>query len=198
MTGLVLLAAGESARMGTPKQLLQFRGRSLLRGAAETALASGCHPVVVVLGAFAARLGGEVAGLAVRTVINSRWREGIGGSIRAGMTALITGPQGEAVESVIIMLGDQPLGTAAHLRLLADRYEEQRCAAVASAYAGNRGVPALFSRPLFPELLALRGPDGARRVLERHADRTFEVDFPAGAMDVDTPEDYARVSTVHF
>ena len=193
MRGLVLLAAGESARMGTPKQLLQFRGRSLLRGAAEEAVASGCRPVVVVLGAFASRLAGEVADLDVRTVINLGWREGMGGSIRAGMTALLTGPAGDAVESVVIMLGDQPFCTAAYLRQLVARQEERGCSAVASSYRGTCGVPALFSRSLFPELLALRGPEGARRILQRHTGETLEVPFAAGETDVDTAEDYDRL-----
>jgi molybdenum cofactor cytidylyltransferase len=192
MSSLVLLAAGESARMGTPKQLLQFGGRSLLRGAAEEALASGCHPVVVVLGGSAPRMAEEVADLDVRTVTNLAWREGIGASIRAGMTSLITGPDGDAVESVVIAVCDQPFCTAPLIRQLVTCHEENQCAAVASSYQGVRGVPALFSRALFPELLALRGPEGARGILQRHAHETLEVPFAKGAIDIDTPLDYAR------
>jgi molybdenum cofactor cytidylyltransferase len=78
VTGLVLLAAGESARMGRPKQLLKLEGRTLLRRAAEEALASGCWPIVTVLGAFADRLRKEVADLGVTVVTHRRWAEGLG------------------------------------------------------------------------------------------------------------------------
>lgn len=192
MTGLVLLAAGRSARMGTPKQLLRFGGRSLLRGAAEEALASGCSPVVVVLGAFARRLKLELAELPVRIVTNEAWREGMGGSIRVGMDALLSQPDGDPVDAAVLMVCDQPFCTATHLRRLVVCHQQLKGAAVASSYGGVRGVPALFSRPLFAELLELRGPEGARRILQSHAYETWEIPFPAGAMDIDTPKDHAR------
>jgi molybdenum cofactor cytidylyltransferase len=134
----------------------------------------------------------EVADLDVRTVTNLAWREGIGASIRVGMTSLITGPDGDAVESVVIMLCDQPFCTAPFIRQLVACHEEHQCAAVASSYEGVRGVPALFGRALFPELLELSGTEGARPILQRHAQETLEVPFAAGAIDIDTPEDYAR------
>jgi molybdenum cofactor cytidylyltransferase len=191
MTGLVLLAAGESARMGTPKQVLSYGGRSLLRRAAQEALASGCRPVVVVLGAFAHRVGEEVPDLPLQIVTNEAWREGMAGSIRAGLEAVMAGPDGLRVGSVVIATCDQPFCTAAIIRRLVACYEERECAAVQSSYAGACGVPVLVDRRLFPELLELRGTEGARRVLQRHAEDTFMVPFPAGAIDIDTPEDYA-------
>ena len=194
MTGLLLLAAGESARMGQPKQLLVFQGRTLLRRAAEEALASGCQPVIVVLGAFAERLTPELSGLDVRVVINRGWQEGLGGSIREGMRALLTGPDGDAVDGVVITLCDQPFCTASYIGRLVALHDERKTSAVASSYNGVRGVPALFDRSLFPELLELRGPEGAKRILQRHASEILEVPLGDGALDVDTPEDYALLS----
>ena len=192
MTGLILLAAGESSRMGEPKQLLVFEGRTLLRRAAEEAMESGCQPVVVVLGALADRMTAELSDLPVRVVINREWQEGLGGSIRAGMEALLAGPDGDLVDAVVMTLCDQPFCTAAVIRRLVAAQEQLNSPAVASFYDGVRGVPALFGRSLFPELLELRGPEGARRILQRHADETLEVPFGDGAGDIDTPEDYAK------
>jgi len=102
--------------LGQPKQLLSFRGRSLLRHAAETALASVCRPVVVVLGAFAERLNGELSGLPVTVAMNLQWAEGMSSSIRAGLKALAAESAGP--NAVVIMLCDQPLVSAQFLNRL--------------------------------------------------------------------------------
>src|SRR3954469_4474420 len=86
--GLVILAAGAATRMGAVKQCLRFRNRSLLLHTSEEALRSECHPIVVVLGAHAAQASDEIRDLPVEVVVNPRWPEGIGTSIRCGMEAL--------------------------------------------------------------------------------------------------------------
>jgi molybdenum cofactor cytidylyltransferase len=178
--------------MGRPKQLLIFNGRTLLRRAAEEALASGCRPIVTVLGAFADRLSNEVADLGVQVVTHHGWRGGMGSSVRVGLNALLDGPQGSALEAVILMVCDQPFCTAPVLRRLLETHQELKSPAVASYYKGVCGVPALFSRSLFPELLDLRGPGGASSVLERHRQETLVLPFAPGAIDIDTREDYVQ------
>ena len=185
----IILAAGASERMGEPKQLLPFQGRSLLRHAALTALASRCRSVFIVLGAQAERLAEEVNDLAVQIVENPAWADGMGTSIRAGIAALSV----ENTDGALLMLCDQPLITAATLDELVTLYEQAQPSAVASAYAGALGVPALFSRALFPELLALPGQAGAKQVLLRHQAHVKAVAVAAGQLDVDTPADYARL-----
>ena len=106
--GLVLLAAGGATRMGTAKQLLPYLGRSLLRHAAEVAVASGLAPVLVVLGAQADRLETELAGLQVGIVTNDEWEKGMGGSIRAGIRAMQAAATA-GVEAVVFTVCDQPL-----------------------------------------------------------------------------------------
>src|SRR5580704_14397123 len=105
---LVLLAAGGSTRMGSPKQLLPYQGRPLIRHAAETALASGCHPVMVVLGSHAAEIRAALEGLDVVVVENTEWEKGIGTSIRAG----ISGAEIMACDGAVLALADQPLITS--------------------------------------------------------------------------------------
>jgi molybdenum cofactor cytidylyltransferase len=186
----VVLAAGESSRLGRPKQLVEYRGRSLLRGAVEAAREAGCSPVVVVLGARAEAVRPEVDSLEVRVVVNDRWREGMGGSVRAGIAAL-AGP-GPAIEAAVLTACDQPRLSADVLRGLIEAYRDRddRLATMAAcAYAGTLGAPALFAQQEFGRLLALRGDRGARDLLRSRVARVVQVSWPEGARDVDSPED---------
>jgi len=187
--GVIVLAAGESARLGRPKQLIRVGGSTLLRRAARAAIAAGDR-VVVVLGAHADRLGRELEGLNVSTVTNDRWPEGMASSIRAGLAALC---ERSAPSAVIVTLCDQPLvGTEALLRLV-DAYREGGPRVVASSYGGGVGVPALFASELFDELSALEGNAGAKAVIARHAGEGRAVPCPEAELDVDTPEDLKRL-----
>lgn len=187
--GAVILAAGASSRMGRPKQLLPFRGESLLRRAVRAALGAGCGPVVVVTGAYAEPARGALAGLDVREVWNPRWETGMASSIRAGIQALAGSDAGAAV----LLLCDQPHVTAGVVARLVEGYRRTGRPVVASAYGGSAGVPALFGRPLFDELGRLEGAAGAKQVIGRHAADAHFVPFSGGGVDVDTPGDYARL-----
>ena len=188
---IVILAAGESRRLGSAKQLVRFRGRSLLAHAAATARDAEGGPVFVVLGARADALRAEVANSGLRVVENPDWAEGMGSSVRAALaTVLAEIPEARAV---VLMVADQPLVTAALLRSLI-RAHDAGHPLVAAAYAGAVGVPALFDRHYFAELQGLDGDAGARRVLRRHASTVHAVPFPGGVVDVDTPEDAAGLA----
>ena len=163
---------------------------TLLRRAAQTAVAAECGPVVVVLGAAVEPLRPELAGLPVRIVENPHSAEGLSTSIRAGLDALCA--RGEP-DGALFIPCDQPLLTADVLRTIAVAFAATRPPAVACSYAGTVGVPALFSRALFGELRALTGDRGAKRVLERHAAESVTVPFEPAGLDVDTPEDAARL-----
>ena len=189
--GLILLAAGGSSRLGHPKQLLPYRGRTLLRHAAETALASACRPVVVVLGASADRLRPEVAGLEVSVAENPDWEQGMGSSIRAGLAFLETSVPN--LVGVALMLCDQPLLTSASLNALVQSHLDTGSPLVVSEYGGTRGVPAFFSRTLFPELRSLKDAQGAKSIISRHVFEAVALPLPAGVWDVDTESDYERL-----
>ena len=192
---LLLLAAGGSTRMGRPKQLLEYGGQPLLRHSVEQALASRCRPVVVVLGADADACRAVIDDLPVQIVLNHDWAQGMGSSIRAGMSALAAGETGESVpEAVLIALCDQPLISSAFLDALVQLHVEQHAPMVAASYDNRPGVPALFARALFPRLAALDGQAGAKALLQA-ADGAHLLTIPApqAAVDVDTPDDYARL-----
>ncbi|MGA2556068.1 MAG: nucleotidyltransferase family protein [Verrucomicrobiota bacterium] len=188
---VIILAAGASTRLGRPKQLLPFRGRSLLRHAAETALASSCRPVVVVLGAFADRLGRELSGLPVTIAMNPQWQEGISSSIRAGLKALP--PERTGPDAVLIMLCDQPLVPAQFLDRLLAVHQSSGSGIVAAEYGGQPGVPALFSRDYFAELAALCGSGGAKPIIVKHAKLSRRIPLPEAALDIDCQEDVASL-----
>jgi molybdenum cofactor cytidylyltransferase len=188
-TALLLLAAGASTRMGRPKQLLPYRGRTLLRHAAETAVASGCAPVVLVTGALTEALTAEVAGLPIQATHNPEWETGMASSIRAGLAAV----QAAQPRAVLIMLSDQPHLTPELLRQLVQRQQQTHAPIVAAAYGDTLGVPAVFAASVFPELLQLQGQAGAGRLIASHGPAVERVDFPAGLLDVDTPEQYAAL-----
>lgn len=187
---IVILAAGASQRLGEPKQLVSFMGQSLLRRAACAALAAQPADVLCVLGAFAARLKPELAGLAVRIVENSAWQEGIASSIRVGVAA------SDDADAVLLMLSDQPLIDAAFLCQLITVWQESDVPIVASQYGKVAGAPALFARTLFPELLTLQGDTGARALLARFSHRC--VPCPQGALDIDTPHDKHLLQTLSY
>jgi molybdenum cofactor cytidylyltransferase len=182
----VVLAAGSSRRMGQPKLLLRWRGSTLLRRAARAALGA-CARVVVVVGPDAERMREELRGLAVEVVVNPDHAEGIASSLRRGLRSV------QDAAAVLVTLADQPAVTSGHLRRLVEAYRTSGARVVAASYAGTAGVPAVFGRELFVELLSLEGDAGAKRVVERHRDEAVLVPVPEAAWDVDTPEDWQRL-----
>lgn len=185
MTGLILLAAGQSARMGQPKQLLPFQGRPLIRHACEVALASTCRPVVVVIGERAAQMRTALAGLPVEICENVNWAQGIGSSIHAGVQIADTGNW----DALVLALADQPMIRPE----IYDELVKRHAPVVASQYAGTVGVPALFTRCMFPALLALDPNQGCKSVILANRQTAVLVDCPEAEVDVDTPEDYQRL-----
>lgn len=189
--GAVVLAAGSSSRMGSPKQTLQFRGESLLRRAVLAALDAGCRPVVVVTGAYAELSRREFEGLDVREVLNTGWETGMASSVRAGIEGLVD--EDANVSAAVLLLCDQPHVTARIISALVESHRATGKAIVASVYGGSFGVPALFSRMLFAELTRLEGVSGAKEIIKRYASDTHFLPFQRGEVDVDTPDDFARL-----
>ncbi|AGC48003.1 hypothetical protein MYSTI_06730 [Myxococcus stipitatus DSM 14675] len=193
--GVVLLAAGGSSRLGQPKQLVRHQGQTLVLRAVEMALSVGHGPVAVVLGAHPDAIALELTGLPVHCVRNADWALGPGGSLKAGLSAVLATESsgGPTVDAVLVLLCDQLTVDASHLKSLVTTLKTTNAAVVASAYDGTLGVPALFSRAVFAELEALPPEQGARGVIARDPSRVETVPLPGGNQDVDTPEDLARL-----
>jgi molybdenum cofactor cytidylyltransferase len=186
----LILAAGQSLRMGSPKLLLRVGGHTLLRHVIGNARRSRCDDVLVVVGDAADRVGREAREAGARTVLNPRYREGMGTSLACGIAALPPD-----CEAVVILLGDQPRVAAEIVNALIDAYQATGKPIVASRYGAVRGVPALIARELFSDAGSLSGDQGGRSLVERHPDLVVEVALPEGAAwDVDTREDFARLA----
>jgi molybdenum cofactor cytidylyltransferase len=186
---LIVLAAGASTRMGKPKQLLPYQGRSLLRYTVEQAIASKAQPIVVVLGAYAELIQPNIKDLPIDVVENPSWSQGMSTSIHVGMSALDM----TSVDAVIITLCDQPFVSAQIFDRLIETYHSIHSAIVASKYQQTCGVPALFDRALFPHLLELKGQAGAKRIIDQYPNHLHAVPFEPGAIDIDTPDDYENL-----
>lgn len=192
--GLIILAAGASTRMGTPKQLLAYRGCTLIRHMAEVAIASSCQPIAVVLGAKAERIKPEISQLPIQIVENQQWAEGMSTSIRVGLEALLA--MNPNLDAVAIALCDQPFVSSPTLERIVEAYHLTGKPIIASEYSGTLGVPALFNRTLFSELMALKSTEGAKKLIKKHIHEVFSVPFPEGVIDIDTPKDYEQLQTL--
>lgn len=190
----MILAAGASTRMGTPKQLLAYRGCSFIRHIAEVAIASDYKPIVIVLGANGEQIKPELNQLPIQIVENQQWKEGMSSSIRVGLEALLA--VNPNLETVAIALCDQPFVSSQTLNQLVEAYRCTGKPIIASEYAGTLGVPALFNRTLFSELMALKSTEGAKKLIKKHIHEVFSVPFPEGAIDIDTPKDYEQLQTL--
>lgn len=188
--GTILLAAGESARLGKAKQLLEFRNQTLLRRSVKTALRVS-DQVVVTLGARSEMVRAEIKDLPINIVENKDWKIGMGGSVKLGLARLIE--TNKNLKGVIIMVCDQPLISDELLEKMIAKHRETDAIIVASEYENTRGVPALFSAKLFPELLALESEHGAKYLIKRYREQVVSISFPEGAFDIDTPKDYENL-----
>jgi molybdenum cofactor cytidylyltransferase len=181
----VLLAAGDSTRLGEPKQLLDAGGTPLIRVLADEVVAADCADCAVVLGARATEMIAPLARLRATLVVNWEWEEGMGASVRVAADFA----RSHVADGLLIAVCDQPLLDRAHLGALIDDFRASGGThPVASAYGGTVGVPAVFPERLFATLAALTGDQGARRVLRDEPD-TRSIPWPDGAVDLDTPED---------
>jgi molybdenum cofactor cytidylyltransferase len=188
---LILLAAGSSSRMGQSKQLLQYGGKTLLRHAVDAGVASGCSPIVVVVGHDASAMRDELTNTAAIVADNVDWQQGMGTSIRVGVERVERdAPQTAAV---VIAVCDQPLVDAKVMRRLVDAYRTCGYPMAAATYAGTVGVPAVFNRNYFAALKKLPPTAGAKQVLKAHHDQVAKIDMEEAALDVDTPDDVKRL-----
>ena len=190
--GLIILAAGASVRLGTPKQLLKFRGETLLRRIARESLASVCRPIVVVFGHDADKFNDELKDLDVQTIENADWKSGMGGSIKTGLKKLLE--MENSCAGVVITVCDQPFVTAATINNLVETHRKTEALIIASEYEKTLGVPAIYDRKIFVNLQNMENGAGAKQIINQFSAETISFPFPDGAIDVDTPDDYARLS----
>jgi molybdenum cofactor cytidylyltransferase len=188
--GVILLAAGSSSRMGQSKQLLSVGEESMLVKMVKVSLRAGASPLIVVLGSEENVHREVIEDFPVDVVSNPLWSTGMGSSLKCGIDHLIT--KFEDVDAAIVLVCDQPHVSSKYIQSIIERYEITKRSIVASFYAGSSGVPVLFDKSLFPELLNLSDEEGAKKLLKQYPRHIELVDFPEGSIDLDTPSDYEQ------
>jgi molybdenum cofactor cytidylyltransferase len=211
----IILAAGESRRMGRDKALLAYRGRTFLETIIQTLRAAGIENIAVVLGHHAEEIQ-KATGLAgARVVFNRDYQQGQTSSLQAGIravaamsssplfemgsggedTATTAGVGAAAPEAIVLALVDHPAVAPATVKRLLEAFRESQAPVVIPTHQGQRGHPVVISRALFAELLALGPGQGANTVIRKYRDMTrfVEVDDPGVLLDVDDEETYQRM-----
>jgi len=194
--GAVVLAAGESKRMGFPKQLIEICGDKAIRIVVRKALTAGFREVIVVLGYMHKTISRYLEGIeGIRILVNHRYPEGMGTSLAEGVRAL-----GRGLDAFMVILCDQPFVSIETMRMIVEAYYEHggEPLMVFPTYMGTRGNPALISSRLSQEIMRLRGDIGARALLDMYRDKVLyvEVGDPGVVLDIDTKEDLDRAMKI--
>lgn len=189
MISAIILAAGESKRMGKPKQLLAYKSKTLIERAVDTVLASEVDETVVVIGHQAEAIKSLLKKRPVKLVFNERYREGMSASLRTGIENVSPG-----AEAVLIMLGDLPGLTPDVVNHLITSFHQRKGGIIVPAHLGRRGNPVLFDIKYKPELMSLKGDVGAKQLLASHPADVHEVEVDSDSIltDIDTEEDLKR------
>lgn len=193
----IILAAGESKRFGVSKPLLDWRGKPFVRHTAETALRADLDPVIVVTGFDAERVASALSDLPVQIVHNLDYRQGQSASIRAGLSPLSLSGRGAGGEvgAALFLLADQPQIPVEVIRALVETHSQSLPAVLAPlVLEEKRANPVLFDRVTFADLLSLTGDVGGRAIFDKHKVEYLPWHDDLLLFDVDTPEDYERLT----
>jgi len=188
---LVILAAGASSRMGTPKQLLPWGSQTLLGHAISEAQASLASDVFVVLGSSAAMISSTINLQDTPILIHENWAEGLGSSISFAVSQLLA-LQTIQYDGILLTLADQPFITSAFYNTLITQFKSGIPAIVATSYGNWAGTPALFSSSMYQELLKLKGDKGAKNIIMENTLRLEVIEGRDKILDIDTPEVYRK------
>ncbi|WP_238989986.1 nucleotidyltransferase family protein [Flavobacterium sharifuzzamanii] len=190
-TGIIILAAGNSSRLGKPKQLLQYKESTLLKNTISEALKVENSSVIVVTGSNHDLIEKELNLPEIQFSFNSDWENGMSSSIVKGVNQLLH--QNPECEQCILAVCDQPFVTVSVFENLIVEANRTKKGIAASAYSDTLGTPVLFHKKYFQELLELKGQEGAKKLIKKYSADVVSVSFEKGNIDIDTEEDYYKL-----
>lgn len=188
-TGIIILAAGNSSRMGETKQLMKYKNKNFVQHVVDEAIAAGLDPVICVMGYQASHIAESISGTGVTFVYNERWPEGMGSGIAAGVQRASFSD----ADALILAVSDQPHVSADLFVTMETMKKSSGKGIIAASYAGTLGTPVLFTKKYFEELSLLNGNQGAKKIAIRNMPDVCTVDFEMGNIDIDTKEDYENL-----
>jgi molybdenum cofactor cytidylyltransferase len=189
--GIIILAAGNSSRLGEPKQLLSYQSNSLIRNVVEQSQKIPQAIAMVVTGASADLIETELVGQHIFIRYNPAWSTGMASSIKTGVSEfLLLHP---SLDALLITVCDQPFLRSEIMRSLIEEYNSTSKNIIASAYNNTLGTPVLFSKKYFTALQQLQGQEGAKKIIITHPEDVSSINFPSGEIDIDTKEDYNKL-----
>lgn len=191
MTGIIILAAGSSSRLGRPKQNVVYNGNTLLQNTINAALASDCEKIMVVLGANYELILPSIEHFNINILPNKNWQEGMASSMKLGLASLLE-LQPES-KQVIFTVCDQPYLNFEILNGLIATQIKTKANMVASNYGEHLGVPVLFGQSYFAELMQLKGDEGAKKLVKKYIEQVESYPFLLGEVDVDTLDDLQKL-----
>ena len=189
-TAILILAAGESKRMGEPKQLLPYNNSTLLLHAIEQANSIKYADVFIVICAHFADVFKSIRGQRATILKNNNWEEGMGSSISKGVELI---KKKNNYNRVLVTLADTPLVTKEHYEELISLSDETGKRIILTNYEEISGVPAIFDKSLFNELTILSDNEGAKPVVEKYKKEVLKMTSKIPFFDVDTKEAYQKL-----
>lgn len=189
--GIIIIAAGQSKRLGTPKQLLVYEGKTLINRLIDNLKTTFNFPMVLVLGAYADKIKSQLIDPTINVIVNDVWTEGMGTSINAGLQEIIK--KNANIDGVVVLVCDQPFVNSNHILSLLSLQKKSGKPIAACYYANILGTPALFHQSVFPELLKLKGDVGAKKLINEKIEEVDKLHFEQGLLDIDTVEDYLKL-----
>ncbi|WP_299439341.1 nucleotidyltransferase family protein [uncultured Aquimarina sp.] len=184
----IIVAAGSSSRLGSPKQLLAWKNSTLIGHEVEKSLQLKNLTTFVVLGANFELIQKEIKHFSVEILYNQNWKSGMGSSISFGIQHIMEVQR--SFDAALITLVDQPLIDTIHLDSLISKFNKNKDTVVATAIKDRRGVPAIFPKTFFKELLGLKEDYGARHIMKKYKDHIMTIDGKGKTDDIDTIEQY--------
>ena len=184
---VLIMAAGASRRLGQPKQLVEYKGQTLIRRIVQETIAAEIGNITVITGFNHDEVEKEIHDLKVNVFYNEEWEEGLGASIRNGLKKVLN--QKPDTNAILMAMVDQPFVTTSHLKKLVKAYDSSRPMIIASAYSSTFGVPVLIDSYYFEMMEELKGDEGGKKIFVNYLKNIVEIPFIEGAVDIDEKKD---------